>query len=281
MKNIDWYNIAQRANIEMFHYRDKHIFLYDDHRTILNVIFEVSKIVEDKRIPNLIYFDKHDDACQSKPKSVLLEKMGRNSFEEVTSKDFWSFVEFDLSPRDDDWLLTGMELGLINNAVVIGQSENDNIITMPNNTYISEDNIEHKLFSIPYLKDSIDSRGCIGDSCIKDPKDKIIRSVFQFNTDKYHEFEDEIYPFILDFDLDCFTTDCNNKVYAWPEKIFANEFDTYNGCGYFLWDLINRSQFITICREPECCGGIGESNKILEYLDKYIFSGALGTETIF
>ena len=84
MENIDWYNIAHRANIEMFHYRDKHIFLYDDHRTILNVLFEASKIVEDKRIPNLIYFDKHDDACQSKPKSVLLEKMGRNSFEEVS-----------------------------------------------------------------------------------------------------------------------------------------------------------------------------------------------------
>lgn len=281
MENIDWYNIAHRANIEMFHYRDKHIFLYDDHRTILNVLFEASKIVEDKRIPNLIYFDKHDDACQSKPKSVLLEKMGRNSFEEVTSKDFWSFVEFDLGVNDDDWLLTGMELGLINNAVVIGQSENDNIITMPNNTYISEDNIEHKLFAIPHLKYSISNRGCIGDSCIKDPKDNIIRSIFQYNTDKYREFEDEIYPFILDFDLDCFTTDCNDKVYAWPEKIFANEFDTYNGCGYFLWDLINRSQFITICREPECCGGIGESNKILGYLDKYIFNGSLGTEPIY
>lgn len=44
--------------------------------------------------------------------------------------------------------------------------------------------------------------------------------------------------------------------------------------------LISRSQFITICREPKCCGGPGESNKILGYLDKYFFNGSLRTVPI-
>jgi len=34
---------------------------------------------------------------------------------------------------------------------------------------------------------------------------------------------------------------------------------------------------ITISREPGCCGGMGESNKILQYIDRYWFKGALKT----
>lgn len=45
--------------------------------------------------------------------------------------------------------------------------------------------------------------------------------------------------------------------------------------------LLNRASVITICREPECCGGIGEANKILSYLDRYFFDGALRTEPIY
>lgn len=49
---------------------------------------------------------------------------------------------------------------------------------------------------------------------------------------------------------------------------------------FFMREIISRCQFITICREPGCCGGIGESNKILEYLDQYLFEGNLGTMSI-
>lgn len=44
--------------------------------------------------------------------------------------------------------------------------------------------------------------------------------------------------------------------------------------------LITEATLITICREPSCCGGIGESNKILSYLDKYFFNEGLQTQPI-
>lgn len=45
----------------------------------------------------------------------------------------------------------------------------------------------------------------------------------------------------------------------------------------FIKDLINRCGVITISREHGSCGGIGESYKILKYLDKYLFEGCIGT----
>lgn len=65
-----------------------------------------------------------------------------------------------------------------------------------------------------------------------------------------------------------------------PFKLFKNMYYDNDTVSYFMDRLIFRSQFITICREPKCCGGIGESNKILGHLNKYFFNGSLGTVPI-
>ncbi|MBO5254677.1 MAG: hypothetical protein J6B07_02500 [Opitutales bacterium] len=277
------YTIARRSNIECFYYQAingkmKTIFLYEDHRTLLNVLFEASKLINDHRVPNLIFFDRHDDACPTMHLSELLHKMGKTSFEDVTSKEFWPFVEFDLSYLDDDWLLAGMELGLINNAVVIGQELNANISRLQNK-YQTEDKLQHKLYSIPHLNSSLNNRGCLGDTCITDTSYTDIRNIFQFNNNRFDSAD--IYPFILDFDLDCFTSECRETTIAWAEKIFKEEYSDNFKTADFMQQLISRCQFITICKESKCCGGLGESNKILSYLDRYIFDGSLGTEAIY
>ena len=115
------HELSWRTNINTYTFRGKYIVLYDDHRTLLNILFEAKKLGEFAETPNLIYFDLHDDACTLLPKSQLLERMGVKDLSEATSKQFWSFVEFDLGVLDDDWLLTGMELDLIKNAILIGQ----------------------------------------------------------------------------------------------------------------------------------------------------------------
>ena len=103
------YELSYRTNINTYTFRDKHIILYDDHRTLLNILFEAKKLGEFTETPNLIYFDLHDDACELLPKSQLLARMGVNDLSEATSKQFWSFVEFDLGVLDDDWLLRTAE----------------------------------------------------------------------------------------------------------------------------------------------------------------------------
>jgi hypothetical protein len=72
---------------------------------------------------------------------------------------------------------------------------------------------------------------------------------------------------------------------AWPESMFLEELNSR--CGFydeitpldFIYNLIDRCEFITIAMEPNSCGNFGESFKILRYLDKYIFQGNLGTSS--
>ena len=179
--------LSCHTNIEVYqcsvHHNSKNIILYDDHRSILNVLFEVKKLNLFSKVPNLIFFDRHDDACNPNISAKdLLEKWNVKTIEEVSSRDFWSFVEFDLGGLDDDWLLAGMELGLINNAVVIGQNYNGNIKDM-NYEFQSSDNVSHDLFDIPHLNSSLDCRGFLGDSISNNFYEKI-RDIFEYNNNK-------------------------------------------------------------------------------------------------
>lgn len=111
-------------------------------------------------MPNLVYFDFHDDACRSSLQRQLLVKIGIDNFLKATSKQFWSLVEFDLGTLDDDWLLTGMELGLIKDTVLIGGEETNHISEdLDNNCHISDDGVRHDVYSIPHLRQSVGCRG--------------------------------------------------------------------------------------------------------------------------
>ena len=267
------YGLSNHTNIEVYSFHDKYIILY--------VLFETKKLGLFSTTPNIIFFDKHDDACNPQINAKdLFEKWGIERIEDVSSRDFWSFVEFGLSGLDDDWLLAGMELGLINHAVVIGQTENSNMRDL-NNLFESSDGEVHELFDIYHLNYSLGSRGCLGDNVIKEPYYENVRNIFEYNQPpygRYDKFSKEVTnPIVLDFDLDCFTTECENNVYAWPEAIFREKYYDNEEVRHFMHKLINRSTIITICREPTCCGGLGESNKILGYLDHYFFDGCLDT----
>lgn len=279
-------DLCYRANIEVYNIKvygeNKYIILYDDHRSILNVLLEAKKLGMFSTTPNIIFFDKHDDACNPNIKAnELFKQWGVEKIDDVSSRDFWSFVEFDLSPLDDNWLLAGMELGIINNAVVIGQKENTNIDDLKNK-FDSSDGKKHELYSIPHIDDSLSEQSCLGDAFIVKPYFQNVRNILGYNKQSCYESSKEVTnQFVLDFDLDCFTTECEGKVYAWPESIFRNKYFLDDEVSSFMSRLIKRSTFITICREPKCCGGLGESNKILGYLDRYFFKGRLNTLPIY
>lgn len=265
------FELSWRTNINSYIFGDNRIILYDDHRTLLNVLFKAKKLGTFTETPNLIYFDYHDDACENSPKSKLLEKIGVKDMSEATSKQFWSFVEFDLAVHDDDWLLTGMELDLIKNAILIGAGKGeDRHICEMNGRYTSEDNVMHELYSISHLEHSLDGKRCLGDSPDKGADYQNVMNIMESHQ-----------PFVLDFDLDCFTTITLEKTSAWTEKIFREKYYENNTVISFMNSLLERASLITICREPNYCGGIGESYKILNYLDRYFFDGALETEPIF
>lgn len=86
--------LEQRANIRTYQSDGKNIILYEDHRVLLDVLYEahVSNLITGT--PNLVYFDYHDDACLfDAPQDSL------PNIENCGSEAFWSFVEFNKHTR--------------------------------------------------------------------------------------------------------------------------------------------------------------------------------------
>ncbi len=270
-----------RTNYDTFSYKGKRIILYEDHRCILNVLYyaKLNKLIE--KVPNLIYFDYHDDSITPHPEQIeIINKFIKKS---PSFEEFMNFVEFKTRILDDDWLITGMEMGLINHSINIGGVAMYNKDSFEDNIYKDKNGNEHELYYISHLDSALSDRGCICDHVIKENYYKRVREIFQFNEKNDQTFNSEnVYPFVLDFDLDCFSCEVVDSLMAWPEKTFVDKYVNrfgYHGISpnFFVTQLIHRCEVITICREHNSCGGIGESNKILNYLDKYFFDGYLNS----
>lgn len=268
------------SNFETFDFGGKTVILYDDHRCILTALFEARKLGIINNGTNLITFDRHDDAREIHPDSMrIIDSIIARGLDRMYSRDFKNFVEYDISENDDDWVRVAFELNLIHNIVNIGNIENSNIMDFANHIYKSSGGTEHKAYVIGHIFDELNTHGgSLGDMALYQ-ENKDLHEIFGYNLIGGEGFSDDFQEFVLDFDLDCFTTNCQDKVYAWPESIFVKEYNNETS-GYFMYRLIQRAKFITICREPSYCGGIGESNKILSYLDKYFFRGCIGTKPV-
>lgn len=282
---------SKRTGINIFKYYDTNIIIYEDHRTILNVLFVLFKIGKLKfdLVPNIISFDLHDDFNQGLKKSEIFNILNIKSFDNIELKDFWSFVEFDCNGLDNDWVKIAMELNMIKDYVNIGGYYIDNLKESPE--YISEDNISHKLYYLKHLDFELSNTdNFIGQLVNPIERTLELRNIFGFNNFEncQNNFSDIQYPYILDFDLDCFTapnimlvdfSDNEPLGVPWNEKTFKNLYYGFsdNFVRDFMRCLIKRSEITTICLEPFYCGGYKESIQILEYLDKYIFEGKLQT----
>lgn len=277
-----------RAGINIFDYYNTKVIIYEDHRTILNVLFSLYKfgLLTFEQIPNIISFDLHDDCLDGLKKSEIFDILKVKKFEDIELKDFWGFTEFDCSGLDNDWVKTAMELGMIKDYVNIGGVYTANIDNI--NEYISEDKVSHKVFKLKHLDFELaKTDDYIGKLSNTYENTLYLRDIFGFNNydNSLNNFQDinTQYPYILDFDLDCFTIpnmDMNdfsgkneplNSI--WTEKLFKNLYYGFhdNIVNDFMKCLIKRSKIVTICLEPFYCGGYKESIQILEYLDKYFF----------
>lgn len=273
-------DVSYYANFEVYHYGETEIIIYDDHRCILTVLFEAKKLGIIDPYTNLITFDLHDDARPLTPDTVeALKELKTMDLDTISSRVFKSFVEFDCREFDDDWVNIGIELGLIDNIINIGCEENSNIKDWKNNIYIDLGGNRHSGFVLGHLRDELNQHGgSLADMAIRG-NDRI-REILNYDHSSTYPLINDDANFVLDFDLDCFTTSCMGKRYAWPESIFIEEYGVNSVAGYFMNQLIRKSKFITICNEPSYCGGIGEATKILSYLDKYFFNCCLGTATV-
>jgi len=274
------YDLSQRANINVKHTTNSDVIVYEDHRTILNVLFLLRKENRDSFPLNIVLFDNHDDACTpSKDALKIISKFNRK---EPSLRDFWSFTEFDLKGMDDDWVKAGMELGLIENFFLFNATESSLSFQQD---YRTKSYGIKRLYNIGTVWDALAHRGRLYD-VVKHAEFGELWSDFGWVYDKESgrfNFQ-PVRPFVLDFDLDCFSTTVLDKRIAIPKELLNNKFEdehrpshhyyfTYQS---FVQDLINKSAITTLCFENNFCGGFNQAHEIFKIVDDLFFDGEIG-----
>jgi hypothetical protein len=274
------HKLSERANINVRSVHGKKVVIYEDHRTILNVLYYLKQEGDLTSPINIILFDNHDDACTP---TVEVKKTIRKFKRKVPSlREFWSFTEFDLRHTDDDWIKTGMELELINHVFIFNATESVLPFKTVYKTITSE---EKKIYNVGKLWDALSHRGYLYD-IIKTGEYGALWEDFGWKYSKEHGrfiFEPDN-PYIADFDLDCFSAQIMGERIAIPEEVMAKKFCSYNhptnhyyrSGTEFIKDVISHAEFSTICFENTFCGGFREAFKIFEIIDRLWFDEQLG-----
>lgn len=266
-----------RSNILKRKAYDKKVFIYEDHRYILNVLYRAfNKSVLTEPV-TLLYFDKHDDGKDPVSDINTLKKYRGNLPDE---KEFWSFVEWEISCLDDDWIKTGMELGLIGDAILIGCPDPINF-TEFSNSYKDHLGMEHIIYNVGTIWGGLAYQGWLTDTAQKQkfaPVWDLIGLVD--NTCMELDSTKKKTKFVVDFDLDCFTTKLEEFTIPYPLEYFYKLFESPSQYCHIkpsdvVIDLIKEAEFVTVARESDYCGSIQNNNIIFENVNEVIFRNSL------
>ena len=275
MKEI---HLSQRSNINKKYTKHGEVIIYEDHRTILNVLY-LLKLNGKLECPvNLIMFDDHDDGCV--PNSEALKKIDEFITNEPTIREFWSFTEFDLKGLDDDWVKAGMELNLINNVFLFNSTQSSISFF---EEYETKKFGKKKIYNLGNVWDALSYKGYFNDAIMEDEYGQLWSDFgWKKNKDfKFHFNPDQ--KFIVDFDLDCFSTEILDNRIAIPEEILYEKFQSYLNPDYhyfvttesFVKHLIGKAELTTMCFENSCCGGFQQAFKIFENVNDLFFDNEI------
>lgn len=306
--------LSHRANYDVFSVREKPLVLYEDHRSLVFVLWHAlhaAKVID--RAPLLIYFDGHDDA---KPVTgTALARVRELRAGAPTAREIFDFVEWELSPLDDDWLIAAMELGLVGDAICIGASCTPNLESeadldaeavesarriremfsgttaqdephriLPPRAgelcakYVDHRGNTHRIWLLPHLWKALATRGALEDAFRADYFGSLWEALDWDPGNSWFKGTKGLAPVVLDVDLDCFAISAEGETFAWPARFFRR-FSKQSATGRsaldFLAGLEHRVAFRTVARESPYCGGTAESENILASLDQVLWGGEL------
>lgn len=262
-------NLSLRSNINVQKYNSKDVYIYEDHRYILNILYSFYLI--NKKPLNLITFDKHDDFKDSNLNKKYFSEFHKKN---PTIEEFWSTVEWKLSGLDDDWIKTGMELNLINDIILIDGEVGGNLTSYPSSIK-DINNKTHYIYRFPHIWNGLNKQGWLVDTA-QTSRYKAAWDILDWNPNL--RCINNPKNFIVDFDLDYFSYDLDNDVVAWPRDYINEKFNLEFGnisTKSILNDLFSKCEFITIAKESECTGSIKENNKIMDMINYTLFKNKL------
>lgn len=247
-------------------------YVHDEHRWVLPIIFDAQERQVLPRPCILVMFDAHDDAlspsCMDK-----ITKMKEDGFD---IEDIISLCENSLSGNNDDWVRSGMELGLIAGTVIFGvekSKEHD-----PYN-YRPEFNNMPDLKFLGHPGSALEYQGVLVDhtkaNCCSE-----LRAMLEWSPNRGFSPVTDDNRILLDFDLDCFIVRyrLGRYKFPWPDEVFEGEYPEESKAKGFMDELINRAGLITIAREPVHCGGAAKSDQVLHKVNRFFFDDELSID---
>ncbi|MFX1257237.1 MAG: hypothetical protein ACFFAN_05235 [Promethearchaeota archaeon] len=204
----------------------------------------------------LITIDKHIDLTNLPEE--LIDKLNKfqSSEEQLTFYKLREIIEKKFRHDNVFFIYAAMELGLINDVLIISPSERRND---HKEEYKDHSGKIHKIYYICYVTDlwHPSGLGILNDNC--DPKKKEIKE----KIDKS--------DVIMDIDLDYFTYKREDKIFV----INLENFDRILNNSHLEYLLKYRTKVLTIALEPTSCDGIRNSIQIFSRLLEYFKSFSL------
>ncbi|MCD4783831.1 MAG: hypothetical protein K8T10_08410 [Candidatus Eremiobacteraeota bacterium] len=280
--------LKDKDNLRTVDFDKCECMIHLDHRWVLPIIYYAQEEGFLDKPCDLIMFDQHHDSkvprCLERIKNIVKSGI---SFEKLIELcDVKSTMENTnevlLSKNDEDWIIAGMELGLIDNLVAFGTREHPQRYSFGINNY-HEDHLgkKHWLNYLSFPGSELSYEGCLSE--YKDCYSTIWRILNWRYKDYHFSFGNSSRKILLDFDLDCFAMYWSDFRFPWPDEVFEKRF--YEPSNYsttqgwtgkmFLEGLMKYAGLITIAMEPDYCGGKKKSEEILKKVNHFLFDNNL------
>jgi hypothetical protein len=257
------------------------VTLFRDHRWSLPVI----KLAVDAGLVRppvtLVMLDRHRDALPTVDPDVLA------TYDPVggSLKELVALVRDVCSPRDDDWVTAGMELGLVGDAVQFGHEDDEDTPPVPVVIYHDSASRKHRRFTLGRPVVELSYGGAMADSA-HEAAEAGLWDVMGWDPAEQSIVSDGDLWF--DIDLDYATVKWETYVLSYTRRMFAGEF--LKGCssryyhGFRPAALFRRciasAGGVSISSEPKWCGGPARAKRILGVMNRLLFGSMLDTDAM-
>jgi hypothetical protein len=222
----------------------------------------------------VVTFDRHRDSLRP----MEMERLFR--FRSHATADEAVFLAGRLSPRNDDWIIAGMEMGIVSNAVQFRSAPDD---LEPVTLHTDGAGALHRIHHLGMPGSELAYKGALADpERLAEPGGPA--AIMGWNPET-GEIARKPGGLALDIDLDFFTVAWETYILPFTEDIFRGEFLEPRQSGFLdsftpkelFRGLVGAAGAITIACEPEFCGGGMNSRRILEEVNLHLFEGVLDT----
>lgn len=252
--------------------------VFRDHRWTLPAIFAAAEAGLLTLPVTVVSFDRHRDSLAPADPALLAAFRNNGGMEDLTA-----LVRDVLSPRDDDWITAGMELGIISDVVQF--AVDDLRAEETAETYTDATGTIHRLFRLGRPGGELSWKGALADHAHPSAAAGL------WDTLGWDAMSRSLRPpggLVLDIDLDAFTFSWERYTFPYTPEIWEGEYlrpvqsaaeGAYTAAD-FVRTLAVEAALVTIATEPGFCGGAANARGILEDANRHLFGGALDTAVI-